>query len=621
MSSLDDLSKNAIPPESAVTSPAQYVPGPDIKSAGANKSNMKEVKAESLGEPAPPPPPNIYQKWMDDLDVAIEKDKQKMWPVLEPAKDALESNMKFGEGGEEAYFNGEIGADVPIGATAAPTIEIPKEVAAKENITVLHEYPNATQNEDTGEDDFLSDDSIYKEEGETTDMTINETITKPTSVNPTNTDPSQQFLPGFEHYANQGRTIEPIDMPETTPKPTVNPMQEEAAKHVAEEPAKPVARSNFAESQVEAGTINQVPTEVKLGSDSLIDDAFADAEDEIAEGSEGEVSEDIQAMRDLIKTNIKPVNNVIDLRSYKIASKPITAGKALDAITSAAPTAIWPLPASKTAIILSALKGTEIDLLANRRPGQTDLMRNEEIVKTFYNHVTSPKPESWKAWAKTIIYDDFSHLYFGEYVAAFAKSNFAPFECEKDKHQFMQPIDIMSMVKYKNDEAKAYCQRLIEKGPVNTVVHSELRQISDNVAIAFRKPTVWNVMFEDYYLPEKVRNELSDIVAIFRHVEDMYIIDQSTQELRPIDTKPDPSSITKTLKNRFKIYYDVLKSLTSDQLNSITPIMSELHKELDYMQYQYPETTCPKCGAIVKPEIQQPIDILFTRHRLQIILA
>lgn len=616
MSSLDDLAKNAVPPEGQSPTPAQYVPA-NLRGTG----NMKEVDPTSLGEPDPPPPPNIYQKWMNDLDTAIEKDKQKMWPVLEPAKEALEANMKFGEGGEEAYFNGEIGADVPIGAVAPPTVDIPKDVVSTQNITVLHPQ-NEEASDDSGEDDFLSDDSIYKEDEGESDMNNEaqnnqQPVTEATVKKEVTTDPSQQFLPGFEHYANHGRVVTPEEIEPKPVAPTANPIKETTAAAENHPQPTPV----FANNNVEAGVV-KVPDEIKLGSDSLIDDAFAGADDEITEdNSDGEISEDIQIMRDMIKTNIKPVANVIDLRGYKISSKPISAGKALDAIATTDPTAIWPLPASKTAIILSALKGTEIDLLANRRPGQTDLMRNEEIVKTFYKHVVSPKPDSWKSWAKTIIYDDFSHLYFGEYVAAFSKSNFAPFECEKDKHQFMQPVDIMSMVKYKNDEAKAYCQQLVERGPVNTEVHSELRQISDTVAMAFRKPTVWNVMFEDYYLPEKVRNELSDIVAIFRHIEDMYIIDQSTMELKRIDTKPDPSSITKTLKNRFKIYYDVLKSLTSDQLNSITPIMSELHKEIEYMQYQYPEATCPKCGSIVKPEIQQPIDILFTRHRLQIILA
>jgi hypothetical protein len=185
----------------------------------------------------------------------------------------------------------------------------------------------------------------------------------------------------------------------------------------------------------------------------------------------------------------------------------------------------------------------------------------------------------------------------------------------------MLRTNLSEMVKYKDDAAKAYVDKLLDSEPKYGTVAAQLCQISDNIAIAFRKPTVWNVMFEDYYLPDKVRQQMSNIVAIFRHIENVYIIDRGTHQLLPVDTKPVPGNMGKTLKNRFKIYYDVLRSLSSDQLQSIMPIIGDLHKEIEYVSYQYPEVTCPKCGSKVSSQIQAPIDILFIRHQLQTILV
>ena len=355
-------------------------------------------------------------------------------------------------------------------------------------------------------------------------------------------------------------------------------------------------------------------------SDKFIDEAFADDDDTSTDLTDVN-KEDLAAMRDVVRNNIRPVNNVIDLSAVRISNKPISAGRVLSLLDTTLPTAKWVLPATGTSIIMSALKGTEIELLANRRQGQTDLMRNQEIVQTFYNHLaTDDKPASWEAWAKSVVYDDFVHLYFCVYMACFSNANFAPFECESEtcKHSFMDRIDFESMIKYKDEEAENKVKALLATQPKTGSTSVILKQVSDSVVIAFRKPTIWNAMFEDLYLPDKVRQQMRDIVGIFRHIADVYIYDNG--ELRPIDTKPVAGDMAKTLKNKFKIYYDVLRSLTSDQLTAITSIINDLHKDGDLISYQYPEFKCPKCGHVTPAREEEPINILFLRHQLQNIL-
>lgn len=561
MPSLEELAKNAVPVQAAGS---QQSSTPVYYNKHAAKE-VVEVDASSLGE-APEHPPTIFDNMMSKLDKAIERDRKEMWEnVVAPAKEALENNMAaqevFGEGGEDAYFDSDVD-------------DTPNKVTTNISNVMVGNAAVELEEQNDEEEDFLNDNSIYL-----------------------GADLNQDQTDIFGTYPEEKSLVTTLELK----KPTAPEFVPEVAA-------------------ITTGSVDVMPTGNYRFDDSIIDEAFDD--DDTIDSNDDVSEEDMSAMKDVVKSNIKPVNNVIDLKAYKISSKPISAGKAIAAVQNTSlSTAKWVLPASNKSIIMSALLGTEIDMLGNRREGQTDLMRNEEIVKTFYNHVVGEKPDSWKAWAKTVLYDDFDHLYFAEYIACFNNASFAPFECQKDHHSFMQKVSINDMIKYKDDDAKEKINALLQKDPTNNTIECEAHQVSDNVVIAFRKPTIWNVMFEDYYLPEKVRRELSDIVAIFRHIDNIYIVDRENGELRPVNTNIVANDTSKTLKNKFKVYYDIIKSLTSDQLNAITPIIAGLHKDMDLVSYQYPETTCPKCGSIIKSSITAPIDILFIRHRLQTILV
>lgn len=605
MSSLDDLTKNAVPPSST---DEQNVPGPiEYNRNPQNVPTMSRnvVDPRSLGEAPKPQAPSILDKMMGDLDRAIERDKRDMMQnVIAPAMEAYQNNVMFGNRGEEGYFDGEIGEDITPAGTLAEGISednrnqnttspitLRAEDAAKLHTTSGLPYMSQQEAVDDDEDDFLKDNSIYEREEPSVEY-----------VNPTpthyidNRDASSAMAP---NRVPVQKTTVPVNQPVSNHPvdPVITPMMLEAAKE--EEPI-------------------QVPKTTY--SDKFIDEAFADDDDTSTDLTDVN-NEDLAAMRDVVRNNIRPVNNIIDLNTIRISSKPISAGRVLGLLDTTLPTAKWVLPATGTSIIMSALRGTEIELLANRRQGQTDLMRNQEIVQTFYSHLaTDDKPASWEAWAKSVVYDDFVHLYFCEYMACFSNANFAPFECESEtcKHSFMDRIEFDGMIKYKDEDAERKVKALLATQPKTGAINVAVKQVSDNVVIKFRKPTIWNAMFEDLYLPDKVRQQMRDIVGIFRHIDDVLIYDRG--ELHPIDTKPVAGDIAKTLKNKFKIYYDVLKSLTSDQLTAITSIINDLHKDGDLISYQYPEFKCPKCGHVTPAREEEPINILFLRHQLQNIL-
>lgn len=111
MSSLDDLAKNAIPPKTdSDTQPVTYVP-PNSKKIPVDptaipktQSTTEQMKSEnkkiiddpsSLGDPPPPPPPNIYEHWMNDLDAALQRDRERMWNTIEAAKQKIDLFFSF----------------------------------------------------------------------------------------------------------------------------------------------------------------------------------------------------------------------------------------------------------------------------------------------------------------------------------------------------------------------------------------------------------------------------------------------------------------------------------------------------------------------------------------------
>ena len=575
MPSLEELARNAIPaqPEEVkAKTPVRYKPV---------VPELKEVDASSLGEPETPAPPTIMQRKFADLDRAIERDKKQMLEnVINPALEAYEANKALGSGGEDAYFNGDIDATDNWGIPAE--LVDPTTNGQAEPLSAVLNPDNRQDFKLSEEDDFLNDDSIYGG-NETMPMDVHETtpIGNLTTVNPTNI---------------QVREVETY----TTPAIIKSEFSPEAV---------PVTRSTIDSKNI-----------------SMVDDEDIFGEDEAetvtaSEGSSESSEEDIAEMKNVIRS-IKKVNNVVDLKAFKISTKPVNVGNVKAAIDRiSVPTAKWVNPNAETSYVISAFKGTEIDVLASgKKAGQTDVMRNIEVIKLFYSHIVSDKPATWEAWAKTILNDDFNRLYFGAFVACFNSANVVPFQCEK-KHDFMKEVDIMSMVKFKDDEAKIKFNKIMNSPTAGKTIESELVQVSDDFAIAFRRPTVWNSMIEEYHLPESTRQKLPEISIIFSHIENIYLIDRANGDLRPVATNPEPGDITKTVKNRFKIYYDILKSLTSDQLNSLIPIINDLHKGDDFMSYQYPETICDKCNAKIEAVPMAPADILFIRHQLQIALV
>ena len=95
--------------------------------------------------------------------------------------------------------------------------------------------------------------------------------------------------------------------------------------------------------------------------------------------------------------------------------------------------------------------------------------------------------------------------------------------------------------------------------------------------------------------------------------------------MQPVHTDP-----RKTVRRRIKTCASIIRTLTSDQLQTLTVETDKYDKPdskrninddddddmTPEIQYIYPECECPKCKSKIKEAVANPVDMLFTRHQL-----
>lgn len=537
------------------------------------------LKPTSIDQIAPPKEPEkvgeeLRNKWISDLDKAIERDRQNQWDnVIMPL---VEKKIE-----EKALA--ELGVD-----------EDSDEIAD----------PSKVQT-----DMFAEDDSFKIDEGDL-DMDDNYvTAQEPKMVEaPFVFDKPAGEVPAY--------TEEPNAQPEVPVMLSVPDMPE------AQEPLK------ISEPEQ---SITDINLDDVFGEDSSSELIEASEEEDNYELSEEEQKEEIAAMQQKIRQEIRPIGKVIDIGKFKVASKPINASKVLSNMTTnkSVHTANWYLPNGARPFTMSELAGPEIEKLnPSAETGLTELMRNRERYGIFYDHIIdNNKPGSFEAWAKTIPYDDVAALYYGAYRASFSHgSNLLPYYCtnKKCQHSFMEHKPIDSMVRFANDEAKERAKNIMAMDPtgLTLALESKLFQVSDDICISFHTPSIYNVEFEIPVLPKKFRERYEELMYYISCIESVYQIDHVHNLLIPMATKVEPDNISKTVANKYKAYAAVLQRLTADQYYSIYSYIKEV-KEVhnDELIFEYPETECPKCHTKIAAAPTDAMTMLFTRLRLPTILV
>ena len=373
------------------------------------------------------------------------------------------------------------------------------------------------------------------------------------------------------------------------------------------------------------------------------EDMIVEKSDKAKELSEAEEKERRNALRDSIrisvKENFKPIDNKVDLSKFEIQKKPISASKVLNHIKETpvrtATTVLY--STSKKVIEVSEFTATEIQKLNPALINQNNFYTSlRDRYQLLYNHIVDPnKPATFEAWLKTVPEDAIDDYFFAAYKATFGAANILTYECPKEgcDNVFLKEVPVMSMIKYKNDAVKKEYLDLLHNGKLNIskdTYSAGLFQVSDEYVFALKTPTLYERVFEPTLLDSQILDTYGQLITLITYIDEIYVIDQANNKLIPIDMQPVHTDPRKTVRRRIKTCASIIRTLTSDQLQTLTVETDKYDKPdskrnrnddddedtTPEIQYIYPECECPKCRSKIKEAVADPVDMLFTRHQL-----
>jgi hypothetical protein len=415
-----------------------------------------------------------------------------------------------------------------------------------------------------------------------------------------------------------------------------------AVKEAPEEEAIPVLPRIPSSSETDFGTATFAMSDDDL---ALLDDEDmivekADKAKEVSEAEEKEKRNELRnAIRTSVKENFKPIENKLNLSEFEIQKKPISASKVLNHIKETpVRTATTPLfSTSKKVVEVSEFTATEVQKLNPSLINQNNFYTTlRDRYQLLYNHIVDPnKPATFEAWLKTVPEDAIDDYFFAAYKATFGAANILTYECPKEEcgNVFLKEVPVMSMIKYKNEAIKTEYLDLLHNGKLNVskdTYTAGLFQASDEYVFALKTPTLYERVFEPTLLDSKILETYGDLITLITYIDGIFVIDEANKKLIPVDMQPIHTDPRKTVRRRIKTCASIIRTLTSDQLQTLTVETDKYDKPdskrninndddedtTPEIQYIYPECECPKCKSKINEAVANPVDMLFTRHQL-----
>lgn len=369
--------------------------------------------------------------------------------------------------------------------------------------------------------------------------------------------------------------------------------------------------------------INDLLKELDVDDEDEEDEEIDIIESDDEEDEEESQKKMLKEMQTQVEDIIKPFNNVFDLKSFTISTKPKSVSKVLKNVEEG-PTATWVLLDSGVPFTCTALGAVEIENLdpnkTNAQNGRIEALK--QMYGTLFRHYTSAnKPSTLEAWVKTISYSDQDNLIFGFYKATFGMSNLITYACDKCKEVKIKNVPIDECIKYKDDKTKKEVEQILKYGDPShkSEIKAKLIQVSDNLAVSIKNPSIYNIVFEFGVLDAEFTNKFADVLGTVGYIENFYEIDVENRTLIPIETKEDPTNITKSVKRRIRSKVEMLKGLTPDQYQILTGEIAKISMNAERITYCQPEHKCEKCGNVIEETEMSAQNMLFIRHQLALI--
>lgn len=366
-----------------------------------------------------------------------------------------------------------------------------------------------------------------------------------------------------------------------------------------------------------------------LISTTVVESNVEDNDSDIEDDPENEMAEEAEAnsrdaylkkLKDLATQKLKPAAKALNLKSFTIMRKPTTNINFLK--QSAINVAKWVLPNQESIVLMREYLGIELEELRRVSEDSTSPTALTRKFRSIYDHIESPKPGTFEAWLKATPYSDIDHYFFAVFIASYQGTNFIPYDCRNQdcKNTFLtDDMKIMSMVKFKDKESEAKFKKIYKEEQSSStkegIYVSEIVQISDRIAIAFKEPSVYNVI-ENNSIDGAFRRKYTNIINMIPYIDSIYMIDQNTSQLIPVGYKMYEGNATKTFKSKIQKYNEVFKSLTNDEFTLIQSYVSTAITRESFISYQYPEVECPECHKTIPASPIDAESAVFTRYQL-----
>ena len=526
---------------------------PSIKVVNAkfDPSTAKEFDINTL-EKRKPEKSEFEKEIMDDLDKAVAREKES---ITERINAITEMQRK----------------------------EFEEQMAAKEEAEYkrVETEEQPTVKSSSGDDDIDWDNLFDDDEKRTEDKPVKHSpITRYVEE-----DTAQYTIPNMDSEpAKIDREVEEddLDVDEDT---TTNTIEE-----VVEDP-KPIASSNEISDDLDKDLAAEIGEEVP-DTDSIM-----------------------KRFAENVKERITPITKRFNLNDFTVGESPITRLDIKMMGLSHVSVADHFLPNAGKIISCSALSGSELMAMNPENSNRSRLNTLKDIYSIMYKHVVSEKPKTFDEWLKTTRFNDLEHIYFALYKATFGGSNFMTYECPNKKCQdvFIEDVSFEDMINYADDETKAKMQAIMSSGDSSITPYEIVRQqISNNLAIGIRNPSIYNVVIEVSGLSDSFLEKYQDLMDIIVFIDNIYYIDYEHQVLEPVDFMPDKNNIA----SRIKIIADILRSLPSDNYFELRKAVADAFPSLAGVTYKIPAATCKKCGTQIPERVVGAQELLFMRHQL-----
>lgn len=329
-----------------------------------------------------------------------------------------------------------------------------------------------------------------------------------------------------------------------------------------------------------------------------------------------------EKLRAELAKKMHPVAKKYDLSTMSVVAQPVMASSVINKITPmAGKTFTWALPSSKRPVVMRSFTATELNDLSSRVRSKSIMAG---VFKTIWEHIEAGKGRDFDAWTKCTSYFDVNHLWFAIYGACFQDSNYIPATCQEcGGVTIAESVPIYDMCKFSSPEFKEEFET-IKNTPITpemgSVFVEQRVQITDNLVIGFKEPTIYDAVIAPNSYDSEFREKYSDIIGIMTYISDMYEIRETANgpALFKVATRVFNNNDVKTAKAKVIQYAKILRSLRSDQYNTIIAFISSINEE-DKLTYQIPAISCDHCKKEIPAEDSAAADLVFIRHQLALL--